>query len=66
MKIAIFSSTIDVRNGYGNITYEYCLNLYKKGIDFVLFLPVSEKEIIAKLNIINLPFEIKYSLPNFV
>lgn len=66
MKIALFSATIDVRNGYGNITYEYCINLCKKGIDFVLFLPVSEKKVVTELNLINLPFKIEYSLPKYI
>lgn len=66
MRIALFSSTIDICNGYGNITYEYCMNLYKKGIDFVLFLPASEKKIVKKLNLINLPFKIEYSLPKYI
>lgn len=43
MRIALFSSTVDVRNGYGNITVEYCRELRRKGIDFTLFLPASER-----------------------
>lgn len=39
MKILLSSSTIDRRNGYGNITYELSRTLAEKGIDVTLLLP---------------------------
>lgn len=43
MRIALFSSTADVKNGYGNITAEYCRALTQAGIEFTLFLPEAER-----------------------
>lgn len=63
MRVAIFSSTIDVRNGYGNITFEYCSALCKNGIDFVLFLPKSEKKHIDTLS---LSFDVSCTLPEYI
>lgn len=63
MKIAIFSDTIDTRNGYGNITKEYCRSLKKKNIDFVLFLPASGKD---RCNGSQYPFKIDFSLPDYI
>jgi len=59
MKIAIFSPTIDVKNGYGNITYELCEKLKGK-VDFTLFLPKSE------IKHKNIDFPIEYVLPEFI
>jgi phosphatidylinositol alpha-1,6-mannosyltransferase len=60
MKIAIFSSTIDVKDGYGNMTYEFCSQLLKKGIDFVLFLPR------AAASDQKFPFPVEYLLPEYI
>lgn len=60
MKIAIFSETIDVTNGHGNITYELCLALHKKGIDFTLFLPDDEPLDRAY------PFAVERKLPKYI
>lgn len=49
MRIALFSSTADVSNGYGNITAEYCRVLHERGIKFTLFLPKSEEHRVAAL-----------------
>ncbi|MDO8609145.1 MAG: glycosyltransferase family 4 protein, partial [bacterium] len=62
MKIAIFSFDFDRTYGTGNFTYEYCNVLYKKGIDFVLFLPnipIEGRSTIRE----DTPFEIRYILP---
>lgn len=50
MRIALFSSTLDISNGYGNVTYEFCNSLDQQGVDFKLFLPGTEKDRIKKLN----------------
>lgn len=60
MKIAIFSSTMDRTNGYGNITYELCEALSKKDVDFVLFLPKDHERGG------DFSFEIRYELPPYV
>ena len=43
MRIALLSSTVDIGNGYGNITVEYCRALRRKGVDVTLFLPTEER-----------------------
>jgi glycosyltransferase involved in cell wall biosynthesis len=48
MRIALFSSTADVTNGYGNITAEYCRALKNLGIEFTLFLPAAEQTFHAR------------------
>lgn len=63
MRVAIFSSTIDVTNGYGNITYEYCRALQAKGIEFTLFLPKGER---AAGDQLGLKFTIAYILPSYI
>lgn len=63
MRSAIFSSTIDVRNGYGNITYELCSALKARGVDITLFLPKSEREYVDKSSI---SFPIEYQLPPYI
>ena len=42
MKLLLLSSSIDTGAGYGNITYEYCQQLEKKGIEYTLLLPKGE------------------------
>lgn len=59
MKIAIFSASRDVKNGYGNITYELCEKLKNK-VDFTLFLP--KNEIRHK----NVGYSIEYVLPEMI
>jgi len=44
MRIALFSSTADSKNGYGNITVELCRALKVLGTEFTLFLPEAEKK----------------------
>ncbi len=39
MRALLSSSSIDRRNGYGNITYELTQNLAKKGVEITLLLP---------------------------
>ncbi len=63
MRIALFSSTIDRTNGYGNITYEYCRALAKTGTDFTLFLPQTEKDVMSSYG---LPFRVEWILPDYV
>jgi len=61
MKIALFSSTINETNGYGNITNELCTQFFKMGINFTLFLPKSEMNYIKKYD-----FKIEYKLPPYI
>lgn len=63
MRIALLSSTINITNGYGNITYEYCSALHRKGIEFTLFLPQKEKSLVASMN---LPFKTQCILPKYL
>lgn len=51
MRIALLSSTLDEKNGYGNITREYCSALHANGIDFTLFLPRSEEVRVREANV---------------
>lgn len=51
MKLALFADTIDITNGYGNITYEFCSALEKSGTDFALFLPETEKRLIDSMHL---------------
>lgn len=68
MKIAIFSFDIDRAYGTGNITYELCVELYKKGVDFTLFLPqINNRD--GKPNsekCVGFPFTIKCVMPPYV
>jgi len=64
MKIAIFSFDIDRTCGTGNITHELCKKLFKKGLDFTLFLPKKERR--GSVKRINYPFPIKYVLPEYI
>lgn len=65
MRVALFSSTIDVVNGYGNITYEYCRELQAAGIDFTLFLPDTAAER-GTASSLRLPFEVRHVLPPYI
>ncbi|MFH0906935.1 MAG: glycosyltransferase family 4 protein [bacterium] len=58
MKIAIFSATLDIRNGYGNFTHELCKQLKDK-VDFVLFVPRHE----AKCRYDYVDYPVEYILP---
>lgn len=62
MRIAIFSSTIDVQNGYGNITYELCARLHEHH-DITLFLPSSEE---AAVHALALPYTVRCILPPYI
>lgn len=64
MRIALFSPRLDITDGYGNITYEYCQALARKsGIEFTLFLPPSEKAWVEKLQF---PHPVRYDLARYV
>lgn len=63
MRVALFSSTIDVRNGYGNITYELTKHLCQLGIDVELFLPKSEEKFVRDNPV---PCPVHCSLPEYV
>lgn len=64
MRIALFSPRLDVTDGYGNITYEYCTALARKpGIECTLFLPASERENVRKNP---LPIPVRFSLAPYV
>jgi phosphatidyl-myo-inositol dimannoside synthase len=63
MRLALFSSTADAKNGYGNITVEYCRELLKQKQDFTLFLPEAERAFHAKY-IPEVPAE--FSLPPYI
>lgn len=58
MRIAILSCSAIATNGYGNITINYCNELYKKKIDFILFLPHNHEVVDQHWS-----KNIKYSLP---
>jgi phosphatidylinositol alpha-1,6-mannosyltransferase len=60
MRVAIFSETIDITNGHGNITYELCRALHAKGVDFTLFLPEEEPAFGAY------PFPVRRELPPYL
>jgi len=63
MRAALFSSTIDIRNGYGNITYELAKHLHTKGIEITLCLPEGEKKHAQSTSV---PFDIRYTLPPYI
>lgn len=63
MRIALFSSTLDVTNGYGNITYEFCRALSNQGIDFSLFLPRDEA---ARVTHAEPRWSVHYELPRYI
>ncbi len=68
MKIAIFSFDIDRTYGTGNIAYELCMELYRQGIEFELFLPKIDNRD-GQPNIekcIGLPFPVHCVLPEYV
>ncbi len=49
MKILLSSSTIDRRNGYGNITYELSRTLAQRGVEVTLLLPRDTKESLPEI-----------------
>lgn len=63
MRIALFSSTADVTNGYGNITAEYCRAMTAAGADYTLFLPKAEKAFHVKY-IPEVP--VRFDLPPYI
>lgn len=63
MNIALFSSSLDTLCGYGNITYELCMAYHRRGLDFTLFLPPSEKVYADTLAV---PFAVECTLPRYV
>jgi len=63
MRIALFSPTIDPKDGYGNITFELCNHLKSQGVELTLFLPVSQKKIVDSMN---LSFPIRFELPEYI
>lgn len=60
MRIAAFSPTIDITNGYGNITFELLSAMAQKGIDITLFLPNAEEGLVASMDV---PFRVRPELP---
>jgi len=63
MRVALFSSTIDAKDGYGNITYELCMHYAANGLDFTLFLPRSQHVVAERLA---LPFSVRCELPEYI
>ncbi len=63
MRIALFSSTADAKNGYGNITVELCRAFKALGTEFTLFLPEAEKKF-ALQYIPDIPTE--FCLPPYI
>lgn len=63
MRIALFSSTADPRDGYGNITVELSKELVSQSIDVTLFLPKSQREHAAKLDF---PVTTQCVLPEYI
>jgi len=59
MNLALFSPTLDVTNGWGSVTFEYCTHL-SKHLDFTLFLPQGYA-LPGKVT-----FKVSCSLPPFV
>lgn len=60
MKLLLISSTNNVRNGYGNFTHEYCMELVRRGVDFTLLLPADEQ----RYDGIN--YKVEYVLPPYI
>ncbi len=63
MRLALFSSTVDARDGYGNITFELSQHLARAGTSITLFLPASQKSVADRLN---LPFPVRCELPEYI
>lgn len=63
MRAALFSGSIEPKDGYGNIAYELCTRLAKNGFQFTLFLPKSAQQYCSSAN---LPFETRCVLPEYV
>jgi len=63
MRIALFSSSIDAKDGYGNITYELCMHHAAHGVEFTLFLPRSQQQVVESLS---LPFPVYCVLPEYI
>lgn len=63
MHIALFSSTIEPKDGYGNITCELAKELHRQGIDLTVFLPKHQKDTAAAMS---LPFKTVCTLPKYV
>ena len=62
MRVALFSSSIDTLSGYGNITFEFCTELQRKGIAFELFLPCKEEQ---RVRALSLTFPVRCILPPY-
>jgi glycosyltransferase involved in cell wall biosynthesis len=60
MKILLLSNTNNIKNGYGNLTHQFCLYLKSKGVDFTLLLPRGEK----RYDYAN--YTIEYVLPPYI
>ncbi|MDD5751853.1 MAG: glycosyltransferase, partial [Candidatus Peribacteraceae bacterium] len=63
MRLALFSSTVDARDGYGNITFELTQHLARVGMDITLFLPASQQPVVDRLQ---LPFPVRCALPEYI
>lgn len=60
MKILLLSNTNNVKNGYGNLTHQFCTYLKNKGVDFTLLLPKEE----PKYSYVN--YGVEYVLPPYI
>ncbi len=63
MKLALFSSAIEPKDGYGNIAYELTRELTSMGIDLTLFLPRALNGVAPQLG---LQFDVRYELPGYI
>ncbi|OGJ62785.1 hypothetical protein A3C37_04685 [Candidatus Peribacteria bacterium RIFCSPHIGHO2_02_FULL_53_20] len=63
MRVALFSSTIEPKDGYGNITFELTKELHAQGIDITLFLPKNQQNAVAAMS---LPCTTICALPKYV
>lgn len=63
MRIALFASTADRTNGYGNITCALSTHLHALGCSITLFLPKNEETLVSDLRF---PFEMRCVLPKNV
>jgi phosphatidylinositol alpha-1,6-mannosyltransferase len=63
MRLALFSSTAEPKDGYGNITWELTHALVKLSVDCTLFLPRSQKAFVDQAS---LPCKTRCVLPEYV
>jgi len=63
MRIALFATGLEPKNGYGNITHELTQQLHKQGMDFTVFLPKSQQNFV---NTTSPKFDVQCLLPEYV